>query len=129
MPVGRGEAATLLRIYLSEPDKVDGSPLFETIIARDSGMEGATVLRGVESFGAGHRLHSGKVLRLAAELPIAIEIVDSAESIERFLDILDPLIERSGTGGLVTLENVRAMRYPKPPGSEPGLPFQAVLLA
>jgi PII-like signaling protein len=105
--------AQLLRIFIGENDRRHHEPLYEYIVkeARKRGMAGATVLRGIEGFGAHSRMHTAKVLRLSEDLPIVIEIVDSPEKIEAFLPELDEVI----TEGMVTLEKVRviAYRYPE----------------
>ena len=77
----------LLRIFIGENDKYEKMPLFEWIVrkARDEGLAGATVLRGLEGYGAHSRLHTAKILRLSADLPIVIEIIDAEEKIEAFL--------------------------------------------
>jgi uncharacterized protein len=99
----------LLRIFLGESDRHDGDPLYETVVlkAREAGLAGATVLRGAMSFGASSRLHTSKILRLSADLPLVIEIVDTEEKINAFLPTLNALIG----GGLVTLEKVRVIHY------------------
>ncbi len=109
------EKAKLLRIFLGELDKVHRKPLYEAIIqaARQAGLAGATVLRGVESYGGGRQVHRAKVLRLAEQLPLVVEIVDSDAAIKAFLEPLDALMEEAGAGGLVTLEAVEVLRYPK----------------
>jgi PII-like signaling protein len=83
--------------------------LFEWIVqkARECGLAGATVIRGLEGFGAHSRVHTTKILRLSSDLPIIIEIVDIAEKIEEFLPLIDDAIKE----GLVTLENVRIHLY------------------
>ncbi len=95
---------TLLRIFIGENDKHDGKPLYEWIVleARKRGLAGATVLRGLEGFGAHSRLHTAKILRLSIDLPIIIELVDTEEKIEAFLPIIDGAI----TEGLATVEKV-----------------------
>jgi hypothetical protein len=65
------------------------------------------VLRGALGFGKSSRLHTAKILRLSMDLPLVIEIVDSAEKIESFLPILDSMMQ----GGLVTLEEIRVLTY------------------
>lgn len=70
-------------------------------------MAGATVLRGAMGFGKSSRLHTAKILRLSVDLPLIIEIVDSAEKINEFL----PALETMMGGGLVTLEQVRVIHY------------------
>ena len=71
--------AVLLRIFIGEDDRADGSPLCEAIVlkAREQHLAGATVLRGPMGFGASSRLHTSKILRLSEDLPLVIEIVDS----------------------------------------------------
>jgi uncharacterized protein len=99
----------LLRIFLGESDRHDGHPLYESIVlkAREAGLAGATVLRGAMGFGASSRLHTSRILRLSADLPLVIEIVDTEEKINGFLPTLDGLMG----GGLVTLEKVRVIHY------------------
>jgi PII-like signaling protein len=105
---------TLLRVFTGEKDSVEHRPLYEAIVtrARASGLAGATVLRGVMGFGARSRtLHTAKILRLSEDLPIVVEIVDTEEKVAAFLPAVDALIEASGGGCLVTLEQVDVIRY------------------
>lgn len=101
--------AELLRIYIGEADKFEAKPLYEVItsLARQKGMAGATVIRGLMGFGAHSRMHTAKILRLSEDLPIIIEIVDEPEKIEAFMPELDKMI----TEGLVTLEKIRVIAY------------------
>jgi PII-like signaling protein len=99
----------LLRIFLGESDKHEGRPLYEWLVlkAREAGLAGATVLRGIEGFGAHSRLHTAKILRLSEDLPIVVEIVDLAEKIEAFLPTVDGAIGE----GLATVEKVDVRFY------------------
>ncbi|MBN1909546.1 MAG: DUF190 domain-containing protein [Pirellulales bacterium] len=101
--------AELLRIFLGESDRYQGKPLYEAIVlaARERGMAGATVLRGVMGFGAHSRMHTAKILRLSEDLPMVIEIVDAPDRIEAFLPQLDEMIEE----GLITLERAQVIAY------------------
>jgi len=103
------EEGQLLRILIGENDRYDKQPLYEWIVrkARESGLAGATVLRGLEGFGAHSRVHTAKILRLSSDLPIVIEIVDTQEKIAQFL----PLIDDAITEGLATLEKVKIRFY------------------
>lgn len=103
------ERGHLLRIFIGETDRHGGMPLSEWIVrrAREHGLAGATVLRGLEGFGAHSRIHTAKILRLSADLPIVIEIVDTREKIEEFLPVIDGAI----TEGLATLEKVEIRLY------------------
>jgi len=101
--------AVLLRIFLGETDHRDGKPLYEAIVlkARELQLAGATVLRGPMGYGHSSHLHTAKILRLSADLPLVIEIVDSEDKINAFLRVLDPMMG----SGLVTLERVKVLRY------------------
>lgn len=103
------EESQLLRIFVGESDRYDGKPLYEAIVlkAREAGLAGATVLRSTLGFGATSHLHTAKILRLSADLPMVIEIIDSEAKIQDFLPLLDDLID----GGLATLEKVRVVHY------------------
>ncbi len=99
----------LLRIYIGESDRWEGRPLYEAIVlkAREHGLAGATVLRGLMGFGADSRIHTAKVLRLSEDLPILIEIADRAERINAFLPVLDGMVSE----GMMTLERVHILAY------------------
>jgi PII-like signaling protein len=99
----------LLRIFIGESDKYDGQPLYEWLVlkAKEYGLAGATVSRGLIGFGANSRIHTSKILRLSLDLPIVVEIVDTPEKIREFL----PCIETSVREGLVTLEKAEVHIY------------------
>lgn len=99
----------LLRLFVGEKDRHEGKPLYHWIVekARERGLAGATVLRGLEGFGAHSRLHKTGILRLSTDLPIVVEIVDTREKIEDFLTLLEGVIHE----GLATLEKVEIRFY------------------
>ena len=104
----------LLRIFLGEADKLEHKPLYEVIVlkAREIGLAGATVLRGVEGFGAVSRvIHTAKILRLSEDLPIVIEIVDEEDKLRNFLSVVDELFDKVGCGGMVTIEKAEIIKY------------------
>ena len=99
----------LLRIFIGESDKRHGKPLYEWLVlkAREQGLAGATVLRGMMGFGAHSRLHTFKIERLSLDLPIIVEVVDTREKLEAFLSLIDNEIEE----GLATLERAQIHFY------------------
>ena len=99
----------LLRIFIGESDRWHGRPLYEAIVqlVRKEGLAGATVIRGIEGFGADSRMHTSRILRLSEDLPVLIEVVDTAENIDRVLPLLDPMV----TEGMVTVERVHVIAY------------------
>jgi uncharacterized protein len=101
--------AVLLRVFIGESDAHDGHPLYEAIVlkARELGLAGATVLRGPMGYGRSSRLHTSKILRLSEDLPLIIEIVDTAAKVDAFLAAAEPMLGSC----LVTLEKVQVVRY------------------
>lgn len=93
-----------LRIYLNETDRHHHLPLYEAIVlkAREMHLNGATVLRGQIGFGSSKKIHGAAGLRIAQDMPIIIEIVDTEDRLRPFLAVLDEMM----SGGLVTLTAV-----------------------
>ncbi|MGE5263774.1 MAG: DUF190 domain-containing protein [Acidobacteriota bacterium] len=103
------EEGSLLRIFIGESDKHAGKPLYEWIVmqARENGLAGVTVIRGLMGYGAHSRIHSFKIERLSEDLPIIIEIVDTREKLEQFLTLIDSAVDE----GLATLEKAYVRFY------------------
>ena len=101
--------AVLLRIYTEEGKTSSHRALHEDIVlkARELGLAGATVLRGAMGYGANSKMHTTRLLELSTDLPILIEIVDSAEKINSLLPFLDDVVKE----GLITIEAVLVFRY------------------
>ena len=102
----------LMRIFIGEGDKSGGRPLHEALVEflKEERFHGATVLRGVAGFGAHSVYHTDKILRLSRDLPMIVEVVDTQENIDRVMPGLDGMI----SGGMITLEKVKVMRYTHP---------------
>ncbi|MCC7402192.1 MAG: DUF190 domain-containing protein [Chitinophagaceae bacterium] len=103
----------LLRIFLGEADRFNHRLLYEEILfaAKEKGLAGGTVLRGIMSFGASTRIHRARLIELSEDLPIIVEIVDTAEKIDAFLHVVNDLFEKCGRGGLITVEKVDVLYY------------------
>src|SRR3990170_2578324 len=104
----------LLRIFIGEIDHYQHKSLYEAIVlkAREHGLAGATVLRGIQGFGPASRvIHTAKILRLSEDLPIVVEIVDSEEKIREFLPVVDQMIEDVGCGAMITVERAEVIKY------------------
>jgi hypothetical protein len=99
----------LARIYIGESDTWHGRPLYEAIVhlLRERGLAGATVVRGIEGFGASARIHTTRILRLSEDLPVLIEVVDQEERLRAVLPELDAMV----ANGLITLEPVEIIAY------------------
>lgn len=109
MTILLNEDGQLLRIFIGETNKHGRIPLYEWIVqqARSKGMAGATVLRGIQGFGANSLIHTTKILRLSEDLPVVVEIIDTEKKIESFLQDIDHAI----TEGIVTVEKARVRMY------------------
>lgn len=99
----------LMRIFIGESDKWERRPLYTALLElfRTKGLAGATVLRGVAGFGPRSILHTAGILKLSADLPLVIEVVDSEEHLSATLPAVDAMMR----GGLITMEKVRVVRY------------------
>lgn len=104
-----GENGQLLRIFIGESDRWQGEPLYRAIVmkAKELGLAGATVLQGAMGFGANSRMHTTRLLELSTDLPIVIEVVDSADKIDQLLPFLDSAVSE----GMITIESVKVLRY------------------
>jgi uncharacterized protein len=101
--------ARRLTIFIGEEDRYDHKPLATEIVhrAQQAGLAGATVLRGIEGFGASSHVHTTRILSLSNDLPIVVVIVDDPERVQSFLPELDELVSE----GLVILDDVQVVKY------------------
>jgi uncharacterized protein len=102
-------AAKQVMVFINSTDQWHGRPLYAAIVhvCQQKGIAGATVTRCVEGYGAGHQLHTARLLELSENLPVRIDIVDIPERIEPLLAALEGMIGE----GLVTVSDVRIQRF------------------
>ena len=105
--------AKRLRIYIGEADSWEGKSLYKALVlkAKELDLAGATVFQGCMGYGANSRIHTASLIDLSADLPIMIEIIDSAEYIEKFLPYLDKMVKE----GIVTVDDIQVIKYGKKP--------------
>ena len=105
--------AKRLRIYIGEADSWEGKSLYKALVlkAKELDLAGATVFLGCMGYGANSRIHTASLIDLSADLPIMIEIIDSAEYIEKFLPYLDKMVKE----GMVTVDDIQVIKYGKKP--------------
>ncbi|WP_053960867.1 DUF190 domain-containing protein [Sulfobacillus thermosulfidooxidans] len=98
-----------LRIMIGEDVHWHHKPLYHQIVlkARESGLAGATVIRALEGYGPNSRIHTANLLDLSEDSPVVVEIVDSKEDIDKFLPLLDEMVD----AGLITLDPVQVVKY------------------
>lgn len=107
------DKASILRIYVSETDKLGASTLYEEIVkeAHKAGLAGATVHRGILSFGASHSIHTVKTFSMTSQVPIVIEIVDDEKVIRDFASEAKSLVNKAGKGALITIHPIEVIEY------------------
>jgi PII-like signaling protein len=101
--------AMLVTVFVNSTDQWQGRPLYSAIVqtCQQKGIAGATVTRCCEGYGAGHQLHTTRLMELSEDLPLRIDIVDLPERIEPFLAVLEGMIGE----GLVTISKVHVLRF------------------
>jgi len=106
--------ALRLTVFVGESDRWHHHPLYTEIVhrAHAAGLAGASVLRGIEGYGASSRIHTARLLSLSEDLPIVVVIVDVEERVRAFLPQLDELVAE----GLVMIDPVEVIRYVGRPG-------------
>lgn len=109
------EKTGILKVYVGESDKINGRVLFEEIVfeARNAGLAGATVYKGIMSYGASHSIHTMKIFALSSDLPVVIEIIDNIDKLDEFAKTVNKIMEASKRGGLVTFQELSVLRYEK----------------
>lgn len=105
--------AQVLRIYIGSLDKHEHTPMYESIVmeAKKFGILGASVFRGVLSYGSSSIIHTAKIFELSPDLPIIIEMIDKKDKIEKFIEHLSELFEDDNFGGLVTTYEVDVVQH------------------
>jgi PII-like signaling protein len=107
--------ARQVTVFVNSTDQWHGKPLYVAVVqlCQQQGIAGATVSRCVEGYGAGHHLHTARLLELSENLPVRIDIIDLPERIDPLLTVLDGMIRE----GLVVVANVRIRRFLPDPKS------------
>jgi uncharacterized protein len=103
------QPAKLLRLHFTERDRFHGQPLYEAIVetCHEMKIAGATVFRGMEGYGDTAEIHRSHIL--THDLPIVVQIVDSAENIQRLLPVVEEMMDK----GLIAISDVTAARIQK----------------
>ncbi len=110
------QEAVRLFVFLTDEDHCGHRRLHNVLLerARDSGIAGGTLWRGLEGYGRSGVVRSNRFVDSTLGLPLALEFIDSEEKIESFLPVLAEL----APGSLVTRETVHMSRArPGDPGT------------
>ena len=109
--------AKMLRIHFGEDDQWRGRPLYRAIVerCRELDIAGATVYRGIEGYGASTIIRRSHLLRFSSDAPILVQIVDTAEIIQRLIPVLDEMVSE----GLIAMSDVEVIKYVRQQGEDP----------
>ena len=101
--------AKMLRIYFGEDDKWQGKPLYRAIVekCRELDIAGATVLRGIEGYGASTLIHRSHLLSFSSDAPVMVSVIDSEEKVEKLIPYLDGVVAE----GLIATSDVEVIKY------------------
>src|SRR5581483_176646 len=109
LPMENYLPAKLLRLHFTERDRYQGKPLYEAIVnkCKELKIAGATVFRGLEGYGDTAEIHRSHIL--THDLPVVVQIVDSAENIQRLLPVVEDMMDK----GLIAISDVNIIRVQK----------------
>lgn len=101
--------AKLLRIHFGENDKCKGKPLYEVIVkkCRELDIAGATVLRGIEGYGASTLVRRSHLFSFSSDLPVMVSIIDTEENLRKIFPFLDEVVSE----GLIAMSDVEVIKY------------------
>jgi len=96
-------AAKKVIIYVNEDTQYHFQPLYQAILTylMNKGVAGATATRAMAGFGPHQVMHTTKIEILSEHLPIRIEFVDSAETIDALLPTLYDMV----SDGLIEVQD------------------------
>ena len=95
-----------LKIKASTTDRIGSKLLYQYLVekAKEEGISGATVFRGIMGFGTSSKIHSSRFWELTEKLPVVIELVDETEKLKDFYRGIEEKLLHMPKGCLVTLE-------------------------
>lgn len=101
----------LVRIFISEKEKIKGQLLYEYVVekCKELGIAGATVIKGIMGYGADKRVHAAKFVDIMDDMPVIVEIIDTEDKISKLKPHLDEVLNK----GFITIEKVHVVRYRK----------------
>ena len=100
---------SILKIYASSTDKLGFDLLYEhlVVLAKEKGIAGVTVYRGIMGFGlSSTRISSSRFWELTEKLPVVIEMIDRTDVLEAFYKSVEDDLKSIPKGCLVTMHPI-----------------------
>lgn len=103
--------AKILRVYLSNTDKIAHQEAYEYLayLAKKEGLGGVTVFKGIMGYGTSCKVSSEKFWSVSEKYPVRMEFVDSEEKIMKFVEKIEPIIDKMSKGCLVTIQDTEIL--------------------
>lgn len=107
------QPALRLRIYISTTDRYKEILLYEYLVvnAKEFGIAGATVVKGILGYGASSVIYSGKFWEVSEKLPVIVEVVDEEQKVLSFFESISPILDAMRYGCMATTENIEVLMY------------------
>ena len=104
-----------LKIKASSTDKIGTKLLYQYLVekAKEKGISGATVFRGIMGYGTSSKIHSSRFWELTEKLPVVIELIDKTEMLEAFYEGIKQDLYNMPKGCLVTMEPIQVLLQKK----------------
>ncbi|HNX83523.1 MAG: DUF190 domain-containing protein [Bacteroidales bacterium] len=104
---------SVLKVFASSTDRLGSQLLYEAVVlrAREAGISGATVYRGMMGYGLSSHIHSSKFWELTEKLPVVVELIDTEEKLRTFYEVIAPELESLPKGCLVTISPVEVILH------------------
>lgn len=98
-----------LSVYVSENERYGDMPLYSALVeqARKAGCAGATVLRGIEGFGATSVADPERGLRMSCDLPVVVTVIDVESRITALAEVFATMLG----DGLISVEDIDVLVY------------------
>lgn len=100
---------SILKLYASTTDKIGSKIFYEHIVhmAKEFGISGVTVYRGIMGYGLSSKISSSKFWELTEKLPVTIEMIDTAGKLEEFYNSIEDDLKHMKKGCLALVVPVK----------------------
>jgi PII-like signaling protein len=86
-----GSGTRMVRVYLSESDH--GIKGLLRVLHDELGVQGVTVMRGIEGYGRSGVVHSASLIDLSGDLPVILEFFDDGATVDRAISRIAEFVE------------------------------------
>ena len=101
-------AGKKLTVYVESAEQWHGQPLYSAVVRQcwDHQIAGTTVIRCEEGYGGRHVHHAARLWSLNDDLPVRVEIIETADRFPKVLEALKGML----TKGLAIVDDVQIVK-------------------